>query len=325
MTPGLRTILAIAAILLPLAAAAEDDWRAEDPKDFRAYSTVTIGAVDAAVRQTAEYLLARQRKDGSWEGAIPVTALAVEALASVEPPSAAVAAAAGKGARFVFEAAAKNDADLYAVAYAAAAVHRRPGRIEHAGLFAQDERLREMLRSAPGWGCSDFKRAVLLLSLRNSGEPDDALVALVKARGRERPAPSAPACAALLPDPENPEIRAFLRARVRSAIHGASPGEMKRAFDGAVAREEEAEKNHAASLGLSGLPWAAVGLTELRLAMVEPKRGCLGTADLLASRLLAMRAGRGDWEDASALAALVHLQYVFDDDEPPARAASSSK
>ncbi len=58
----------------------------------------------------------------------------------------------------------------------------------------------------------------------------------------------------------------------------------------------------------------------MRLDIVEPKRGCLFTADLLSLRILEIRGPSGGWDEkggastfttASALLALVHLRYVF--------------
>jgi hypothetical protein len=308
---------ALSALLLPHAASALEDWQIEDKRDFRSYSQETIDAVDAAVEQTSALLIARQRKDGSWDGEAAATALAVQALASVEPSTSAIAASVDNGIRFVLESASKNG---YAIAYALASTKSRPRMYDQSGLVAQDALMRDLLRDATGWNCTEFKRAVLLLALRNTGTPQGELVALAKELEARPLAPDSPACRALLPDPANVNARALLPAIIRHKFAGGHPLKMKQAFDLAIQQEEGPEKYPAGPLGVSGLLWTDAGLTEIRMGTVEPKRGCLGTTDLLASRLLSLRAKDGSWGEtfatASALSALVHNRAVFETDLP---------
>jgi hypothetical protein len=308
---------ALSALLIPHAAAALEDWQIENRLDYRSYSQETISAVDAAVDQTSALLISRQRKDGSWDGTVAVTALAVQALASVESSTAAITASVDNGIRFILDAA---PTDGYALAYALASTKARPYIYDRSGLVAHDARMRELLRDATGWNCTEFKRAVLLIALRNTGTPQDQLVALTKELEQRPFVPASPACKALIPDPANVNARALLPAIVRHKFAGGHPLKMKQAFDTAIEQEEGPKKYPAGPLGVSGLLWTVTGLTEIRMGIVEPKRGCLGTSDLLASRMLALRAKDGSWGDtfatASALSALVHNQSVFKMDMP---------
>ncbi len=172
------------------------------------FSLTTIRAVDSAILQSSEFLLQRQRKDGSWDGKVAATALAVQALAAVEPPTAADAAAIKNGIHFILSAASLNaarvpqdDGDVYALAYALAAAHRRPMMEDESGLMGQGQRVRGLLLDAQRRSCSDFQKAIFLTALRNAGEPKDQLKISVEALGMHVPS-GAPACEAFISDPE---------------------------------------------------------------------------------------------------------------------------
>lgn len=331
MTRTASAALLFSVSLLPAAAALEQDPRqGEGP-----YSQETVGALDNAILRSAEVLLRLQAKDGSWEGDVAVTALAVQALAAVEPPTEADAAAVETGLQFIFGSkalkaapASLDGAGAYALAYALAAAHVRPKIDDQSGLLGYGPRLRELLEGARQRGCTGFQKTIFLKSLTKLGASKDQLRVFAEALEKNRRGSAALACAALVPDPKETIARTLLRDIALYRYGHSSPRRVKRDFDDIIDQEERGKAGTPRSrkpgpLALSGLLWASVALTEMRQDLVEPKRGCLFSADLLASRLLEIRAPNGGWGEggyrgasfgtASALA-LVHLRGVFADE-----------
>ena len=257
--------------------------------------------MDAATRETSRALLSRQLPNGSWNNDLAATALALQALSSVEPPVAAYDAAA-QAARSWLMSRPSGDARDYAIAYALAAVTPRPGQDDRSGLLCRSE-LRPGLKSTLHKSCGAFEIAVVLNALGKTGLTKAELTA-PKRSGR----PSA--CPDRAPDPKDAAIRDYATAIMEFNAGLPGPGDAKKLFDELIERAQSG-----ASPDLGSLLWATAGFREMRYRMVEPARGCYFSGDLLGRKILALRRADGSWggdlQDASALTALVNLRRTF--------------
>ncbi|MBI2788857.1 MAG: hypothetical protein HYX59_09265 [Elusimicrobia bacterium] len=306
---GATTVLLLAA-LLHAGCGPADDSSGEGP-----YSVATVRAMDAAVRDGAGLLLVRQRANGSWEDDAAATALALQALSSVEPPVPSHAAAAERGLAYLFRREGRGDAETYALAYALAAVTVRPSMDDRSGLLGRGPSLRDGFQRALAKDCGGFQAAVLLNALGKAGLPKERLRELAR-RPAKRRAARDPACAGRLPDPGNEAVRGYVAAILAQDAGLAEPGAAKAAFDDIVGHEEYRKPYPSVPLGLTGLMWTSAGFREMRFMIVEPARGCYFSGDLLARRILDLRRRDGSWGSdlaaATALMGLVNLRRTFE-------------
>jgi hypothetical protein len=283
-----------------------------------AYSIRTVRRIDRAIRDESLLLIRAQAKDGSWDGKVSSTALALQALAAVEPPVAANAAAVDRGIRYVLESEpSETDPDAYALAYALAAVTLRPRISDRSGLLSLGPRLRGRFHEALRASCTAFQRTILLKALSRIGEPKPELRALAEALEKERPIRDGDACPGLIPDPANDAVQELVRDGWAHALGGPGPGRSKRSFDYLIAQDELSREYPSGPLGLSDLLWASAGFVAMRHNMVEPERGCLFAAERLSLRVLSLRGHEGGaFANALALMALVNLRRVFEEAVP---------
>ena len=273
------------------------------------------------VRKCGESLVARQSPDGSWpaggKGSVAATALAVQALASLDPQPPAAEKAAEKGLRWLEnEPAAATPEGRSAIALAAAASRRSTNYDDAPNVLRE-----RLFRGAPA--DTRARAAILLFALWRSGGDQEARASLAAALEKGRPAREKDAgpWSADRPSPLGAEAlaRAVLLAEKREG--GAAA---KKAFDALV--EELADIEPAPPPRITPperrkrdparLLWAAASLTLLRANVVEPARDCWPVSRMIIARVRSFgepgaedesRFGGAAWQTAARLLTAVHV------------------